>query len=253
MDSGSDSFYRPPESRLEHPGDVPSGFGSVELALRGEIEFNIQEIITEAWLLVAGSKATIFGIFFLGGLVSVISQFVSVFVTAGFSEIFPSAAVGAGLLIGMVGGALAAPFNTAVVLYAIRRAIRDPGASFDTLSECFGVFVPIVGVSLLSALLMMAGYVMLIVPGIYLAISYIFAAPLVVEKRMGVWEAMETSRKAVTRCWFRVFGLFLTLGFIGAIGTVFTFGIGLIWILPLFILSIGVAYRNVFGYEGEVA
>ena len=97
MDSGSDSFYRPPESRLEHPGDAPSGFGSVELALRGEIEFNIQEIITEAWLLVAGSKATIFGIFFLGGLVSVISQFVSVFVPAGSSEFFPPAAWGAGL------------------------------------------------------------------------------------------------------------------------------------------------------------
>ena len=64
---------------------------------------------------------------------------------------------------------------------------------------------------------------------------------------------METSRKCVTQCWFRIFGLLLIVAIIGLLGTVLSLGIGAIWIVPLILLTLGIAYRNLFGYEGEVA
>ncbi len=49
----------------------------------------------------------------------------------------------------------------------------------------------------------------LVLPGVYLFIAWIFAVPLVADKRLEFWSAMETSRKLVNRVWFEVFGVFV--------------------------------------------
>ena len=97
------------------------------------------------------------------------------------------------------------------------------------------------------------GFVLLVLPGIYLAVAYSLALPLLVEKEMGIWQALEISRRAVTHCWLRCWGLMLVATLVAIIGGGFTFGIGLIWFMPLAALSFGVLYRNVFGYEGVQA
>ena len=63
---------------------------------------------------------------------------------------------------------------------------------------------------------------------------------------MDVWEAMEFSRKTVTKHWFKVFGLLFLLGLIFLAG-IMTFGIGLIWAVPLLFLTLyGLLYRSIF-------
>ena len=47
----------------------------------------------------------------------------------------------------------------------------------------------------------------LILPGIYLFIAWTFSVPLVADKGLEFWSAMELSRKVVTRVWFEIFGL----------------------------------------------
>jgi len=69
------------------------------------------------------------------------------------------------------------------------------------------------------AQLLLAGFVSLvlgfiasffcILPGFYLLVAWIFAVPLVADKRLEFWSAMELSRKVVTRVWFEVLGLLL--------------------------------------------
>ena len=73
------------------------------------------------------------------------------------------------------------------------------------------------------------------------------------ERRLGVWESLETSRKAVTHVWLRFFGLLLLLGFSIVIGMVVTLGIGLIWLVPWAYLCLGVAYRRMFGVRSPTA
>jgi hypothetical protein len=49
----------------------------------------------------------------------------------------------------------------------------------------------------------------LIIPGIYLLVAWIFSLPLVADKQLEFWSAMELSRKIVTRVWFEIFGLLM--------------------------------------------
>lgn len=84
------------------------------------------------------------------------------------------------------------------------------------------------------------------IPGIYLSIAYMFTLALVVEKNMDFWQAMETSRKAVTQHWFKFFFISVLMGIVYLV-SIIPFGLGLIWTIPMFIALQGVLYRRVFG------
>ena len=73
---------------------------------------------------------------------------------------------------------------------------------------------------------------LLLIPGIYLSIAYRLAIPLVVERGLSPWQALEASRKAISQHWFKVFGLFFVLMLIMLLSMI-PLGIGLIWTLPL--------------------
>ena len=74
------------------------------------------------------------------------------------------------------------------------------------------------------------------------------AIALMVDKDMGVWEAMEASRKAVTKHWFKIFFLYFLLGLLLMVATI-PFLIGLIWVLPLAAILHGVLYKYMFGVD----
>ena len=69
-------------------------------------------------------------------------------------------------------------------------------------------FVQLMLAGFLTALLTKLGVVCcLILPGVYLFIAWTFSVPLVADKRLEFWSAMELSRKVVTRVWFEMFAL----------------------------------------------
>jgi uncharacterized membrane protein len=104
---------------------------------------------------------------------------------------------------------------------------------------------------LATYLLTFIGYCLFILPGLYLSIAYFLVIPLIVEKNMSIWQAMETSRKAINHVWFSIFGLFLVFTLL-SIAAIFTLGIGYIWLFPMMIISYGVIYRTIFGIESSV-
>jgi hypothetical protein len=97
---------------------------------------------------------------------------------------------------------------------------------------------------------------------IYIFIAYVFSSFIIIDRRTGFWQAMETSRKVVNRRWFSVFGLLMLLallilpGFVLLIFMQNAFAIlvvfaGLLVIIPLSGLTIAVAYREIFGLRGS--
>ena len=137
------------------------------------------------------------------------------------------------------------PLGVGLGLLGIRRAAgKDTPAS--TLWEPYSHALPLIVMFVLMAVLVVAGFFLLVLPGIYLSIAYSFAPYLIVEKNMGVWEALETSRKAITQYWWRYFGLMivaLVLIIIGAIPLL----IGLIWVLPIVAIATGEVFAKTFG------
>lgn len=122
--------------------------------------------------------------------------------------------------------------------------------SSRTVNHCYcqmpRLFVVYIAVNVLTAI----GLVMFVLPGIYLVVAYMFAIPLASEKRLTVWAAMELSRKTVSAHWFGYLGLFTLLMVVNLIAMI-PLGIGLIWTIPWSINTIGVIYRDQFGYKAR--
>jgi len=85
---------------------------------------------------------------------------------------------------------------------------------------------------------------------VYLTVSYTFAQMLIVDRRLGVWQAMETSRKVATKQWFTIFGFVLVVGLLNVLG-VLALLIGLLVTMPVAYLALAVAYREIFGLESS--
>jgi uncharacterized membrane protein len=99
--------------------------------------------------------------------------------------------------------------------------------------------------TVLMTLLIFVGYVLLIIPGLYLSVAYLFVLPLLVQRELGMLDALEVSRKAITHRWFTVLGILLVLALINVIGAI-PLGIGLIWTIPWTMLAMGVMYQRIF-------
>ncbi len=143
------------------------------------------------------------------------------------------------------------PFGVGLGLLGIRRAAGED-TPVSILWEPYSQAIPLIVMFILMAVLIVAGFFLLILPGIYLSIAYSFAPYLIIEKDMGVWEAMETSRKAITQYWWRYFGLMiiaLVLIIIGSIPLL----LGLFWALPIVAIATGEVFANTFEIADSVA
>lgn len=99
----------------------------------------------------------------------------------------------------------------------------------------------------LSILLSLAGLVAVI----YLSISYSFAIPLVVGRKMEFWPAMETSRKLIGQQWFSIFAFLFVLGLINLAGALVCF-VGLLITVPFTSCAIAAAYERIVGLPNAI-
>jgi len=89
------------------------------------------------------------------------------------------------------------------------------------------------------------GFVVSLVPAIYVSVSYFFALVLVFDRRMGFWDAMELSRKMVGKHWWTVFALSVVSGLILAAGF-FACCVGLVVSTPVAVGAMMCAYERIF-------
>jgi hypothetical protein len=133
-------------------------------------------------------------------------------------------------------------------LKVIRGQTADIGDAFAGFKISF---VPLVLGSLVAHVLTAAGFILLILPGIYLlAAWWMFTPLLIIDRRLDFWPAMELSRKTVNRNWWPCFGLLL-LSLLIAFGGTLVCGIGLFFTLPIALIAIVFAYEKLFGQQPE--
>ena len=120
----------------------------------------------------------------------------------------------------------------------------------------FRFWIPTAVISLLTQVLIAIGLIALIIPGIYLAVGYLFAIQMGIFGGLDPWSAMEWSRKLITRNWWRFFGLLLVLVVLNVLGLLLA-GIGLLFTVPLTFLVLYVVFeeitREVFSEEESSA
>jgi len=147
----------------------------------------------------------------------------------------------------LINYAITLPMYAGIFIIALKRSVNAP-INFNEIFQHWDKTLRLLGLYIVMSVLVIIGFILLVIPGVYLAVAYSFAVPLMVEKDMGIWEALETSRKAVTKKWFHVFGLGLSSIVIMVAGAIALL-VGLFWAAPLVIIAFGIAYRNIFGIE----
>jgi len=149
----------------------------------------------------------------------------------------------------ILGTAVAAPFSAGFAIVAFN-LLAGKSLQFGDFFKGFNYFLPLFLAGLATGILVSIGLFLLILPGIYLAVCYMFVMHLIIDHRMEFWDAMETSRKIVTKNWFTVFGLAFALFAVNLLGML-AIVVGLLVTIPVTSCAAAVAYREIIGLHAS--
>ncbi len=130
-----------------------------------------------------------------------------------------------------------------LIYFYLKKIRKEKADVADAFAGFSLALVPLLLVGLVSSLLTAVGILLLVLPGIYLAVAYAFAVNLVIDKKLDFWPAMEVSRRVITAQWWRVFALVILGGLITAVGVI-GFGVGIFVTATIAIGAVVFAYED---------
>jgi uncharacterized membrane protein len=116
-------------------------------------------------------------------------------------------------------------------------------AQISDLFNQFPLFLKFLGGSILYGLIVLAGTILLIVPGIMWAIKFYYFNYLIIDKGLGPIEALKKSSQITTNSKWNLFLFFLLLVGINIVGVICIF-IGLFVTIPLSMVATAFVYRK---------
>jgi uncharacterized membrane protein len=213
-------------------GSCPACGYAIEVDVSRAAAGNLDVVawITEGWRMFLPNAAAFVGF----GTVAVIASIATMMA----SEQIPLIGW---LLPTVVSAPLFAGFLTAAL-----KLRRGEVLEFGDFLRGFDYIVPLVLGTLVSNVLVTVGFILLILPGIYLMVGYTFMTPLIVDGRLDFWQAMEGSRRVVHEHWMNFFTFAGALFLVNLAG-ILVFGVGLLVSMPVTYCAVVVAYDQVFG------
>jgi len=257
------ALEKDPERRYQHVSQVKTAVDTIAgsaapppltpeanaAALAQEIlardyTLDIGHCLRRGWALVRGNFWPIVGISALMWMLLGIAHSAGIAVTSGHDG--PN---GGGSILGLL---VSGPLMGGLYFYFLHK-IRGQPVRIETAFAGFSNrFLHLFLGSFVSLLLTGLGFLCLILPGIYLWIAWTFTLPLIMDKRLDFWSAMELSRKMVTRHWWKLFGFVLILCLLHLAGLV-VFCVGFFIAAPIAIASLMYAYEDIFNVTARPA
>jgi hypothetical protein len=242
------------------PAPFPSAPGAtsappIETVLARDFNLDIGACISRSWELL---KAHFWPIVGISALIMLISGAINQILGLGSRSavqrmIFAHQASPLGISLVAGTSLLGAPVYTLLTAGTFKYYLRLIRGEQATIGDAFAGFSPAAGqlilLGLVTGILNLIGFLLCIIPGIYLSVSWIFALPLVIDRGLGFWEAMEVSRKVVSKHWFITFAFLLVIGLLGACGVI-ACCIGVFVTIPITLLSMMYAYEDIFSRQG---
>jgi hypothetical protein len=114
------------------------------------------------------------------------------------------------------------------------------------LLQGLNLFIPLLLVTLLVSLVTAIGFLLLILPGIYFSVSYLFAHLFVLFYDVPATEAIHLSRKTISGNFPKMLLLWLVLAGINMLGAL-AFGVGLLITIPFSFCVIHAAFDDIIG------
>jgi hypothetical protein len=89
------------------------------------------------------------------------------------------------------------------------------------------------------------GFLLVLIPLIYLSVCWAFALPLIIDRQIQFWPALELSRKTVSGHWWMIFALFIVCGLVNVLGLL-ACCVGLVVSIPVSLGALMYAYEDIF-------
>lgn len=123
------------------------------------------------------------------------------------------------------------------------RSSRSQETSLSDMFTRWGRFLPYLGATILSGLIILGGFLLLIVPGIIWSIKYMFVPYLIIDKNIGVKESLAASEKMTEGIKWRLLSFGVVLGLVNIAGLL-ALVVGLFVTVPLTTLASFVLYNQ---------
>ncbi len=213
------------------PGALPPPVAAGEAprpaaeALERDYRIRIGDCFGRSWDLVTRNFWLLVGASFVAGLIA----------SGGF---IPYLGIVASLI-------LAGPMMGGLTAFYLKK-MRGQPARFGDIFLGFGPqFGALLAAYLVCMILTAIGFFLLLLPGIYLAVSWMFAIPLVIDRKMPFWDAMELSRRVILRHWWTMFGFALLLLLLGLLGLLVCL-VGVVVAAAIGQIALLYAYEDIF-------
>jgi hypothetical protein len=240
-------------------GPLPTAIGggplAAEVVLGRDYELDIGGCIARSWDLVKQNFWPVIGISLL---IMVISVVINQIIGLASGPVVRGAILqrhispgGISIIIGT--SLLGSPIYTLLMAGLVKYYLKLIRAEGPTIGDAFAGFSPLAGqlilLGLTSGILSTIGYLLCVIPGVYLSVSWIFALPLVVDRNLSFWDAMELSRKVVAKHWFITFAFVLVIGLLAACGVI-ACCVGVFVTTPIATIALMYAYEDIFSRPG---
>jgi len=212
----------PPQSEIPPPSETADSAALVQVVTARPVPIDVGSCLGRAWDKMMTDLWTIIGI----------SALVWIALSA-------SHAVYVGIII-------TGPLLGGLYFYYLKKIRGQTAELQDAFAGFTLAFVQLLLASVVSGALIALGLALCVIPGIYLAVAWCFALPLIMDKQLSFWDAMELSRKTVNQNWWSVLWLIVVCGLINFGGGLLCC-VGIFFTLPLTGLAMMYAYHDVFG------
>ena len=229
---------------------APPVFSSAGLA-EGDYELDIGNCLSRGWELVKANFWPTIGVTALVVIIiGAINQLVGLVMRPAMNSMIVQHQVTAGAIFVVVLASVAsAPIYTIFTAGLMKYFLKLIRGEEAQIGDAFSGFGPSIGqlilLSLVQMILVLLGCVLCLIPGIYLSVAWYFAMPLIIDRRMNFWDAMELSRKMVNKHWFIVFAFLVVYGLL-VIAGVIACCVGIFVTMPIGFAALMYAYETIF-------
>ncbi|MEM9838121.1 MAG: hypothetical protein AAF830_03095 [Pseudomonadota bacterium] len=181
------------------------------------MEFNFGRVIGRTFSTLGTNPVVFFGMSFLvAGLGGTFSAVINAQATGAFAEGIFSPLWIVGFIAAFIVPLIAGVLTNAALIFAAAESYKGRKASFgESLSKALPHLFPLIAISILYTLGLMLGFLLLIIPGIFLLVIWSVTIPVRVAEGTGVTESFGRSRELAKGLFWPIFGL-LIVYFIGS-------------------------------------
>ena len=100
---------------------------------------------------------------------------------------------------------------------------------------------------------LMIGFMLLIIPGIYLSVVWFYAFYLLVDKKMDIFETLQTSRKLIHQQGFwKIFGVLLVINIVNSVlSAIPLVSLAALFLVPFIMMIYVTMYQNAIGEDSD--